>query len=168
MRTVPIDPKLNVFIMKSAPDVQQFHAFSSLIENVEKLDKDMASPHIQALIGNVVSDEESDNEDNDDDEASIIITQPSVPVLQKHQDLPNCVFNVEPPGTIADPAHRVHIIPIEDEDIQAPTPQAKLLAWHYRLGHIPFRKIQQMAKRGDLPAALASCPIPKCAVHQPE
>ena len=163
MRTVPIDPKLNVFILKSAPDVQQFHAFSSLIENVEKLDKDMTSPHIQALIGNVVSDEESENEDNGDDDASIMINQPSVPMLRKHPDLPNCVFDVESPGTIADPAHRVHIIPIEDEDIQAPTPQAKLLAWHYRLGHIPFRKIQQMAKRGDLPTALASCPIPKCA-----
>ena len=51
----------------------------------------------------------------------------------------------------------------EDEDTQAKTPQAQLLAWHYRLGHLSFAKIQQMAGRGDLPARLTTCKIPKCA-----
>ena len=43
------------------------------------------------------------------------------------------------------------------------TAQAQLLAWHYRLGHISFEKIRQMAKRGDLPAKLADCKVPRCA-----
>jgi hypothetical protein len=54
------------------------------------------------------------------------------------------------------------VIP-EDEEVQYQTPQAELLGWHYRLGHVPFGKIQQMAGRGDLPAHLLKCKVPKCA-----
>jgi hypothetical protein len=62
-----------------------------------------------------------------------------------------------------DPSNAVHYIHPEDAEIQASTAQAQLLAWHYRLGHIPFGKIRQLAARGDLPADLATCPTPRCA-----
>ena len=55
-----------------------------------------------------------------------------------------------------------HEIPV-DEDIQHATPQAELLLWHYRLGHLPFGRIVKMAERGDLPPHLAKCKVPKCA-----
>ena len=47
----------------------------------------------------------------------------------------------------------VHVIP-EDEEVQSKSPESDLLSWHYRLGHVSFEKIRQMAARGDLPAAL--------------
>jgi hypothetical protein len=76
---------------------------------------------------------------------------------RRHPDVPDSVF--EQINFSGD----VEILPTEDVEIQANTLQAQLLAWHYRLGHIPFAKIRQMASRGDLPVGLATCQIPKCA-----
>jgi GAG-pre-integrase domain len=56
----------------------------------------------------------------------------------------------------------VHTIP-DDDEVVADTPQAELLAWHYRLGHLSFERIRQMAERGDLPSRLMKCKTPKCA-----
>ena len=53
---------------------------------------------------------------------------------RRHPDIPDYVFH---PGSKENQGSR-HNIPIEDEDVQARTPQAELLAWHYRLGHLPF------------------------------
>ena len=38
----------------------------------------------------------------------------------------------------------------------------ELLNLHYQLGHTPFAKIQEMAKRGYLPRRLSKCRIPRC------
>lgn len=51
----------------------------------------------------------------------------------------------------------------EDEEVQYGTPQAQLLAWHYRLGHMPFAKIQRLAKEGYLPRRMMKCEAPRCA-----
>ena len=162
-RTVPINSKLNVFIMTSAPDIQQFHAFASLINKVQQNNETMTSPSIQAMVGNVVSDGESDDESNHGGDGIEMVNPVPIEEQRKHPDLPNGVFDVITKESASKPIEEIHVIPIEDQEVQATTPQAKLLAWHYRLGHISFRKIQQLARRGDLPAALATCQIPKCA-----
>ena len=41
--------------------------------------------------------------------------------------------------------------------------QQDLLKWHYRLGHVSFAKLKEMAIRGDIPRNLATCQAPKCA-----
>ena len=41
---------------------------------------------------------------------------------------------------------------------------SELLKIHQRMGHMPFAKLQMMAKQGILPKTLAKCPIP-CAHH---
>ena len=46
---------------------------------------------------------------------------------------------------------------------QAKDPSAGLLRWHYRLGHMSFPKLQNLAKLGELPHYWANVPIPKCA-----
>ena len=43
------------------------------------------------------------------------------------------------------------------------SPQADLLRWHYRLGHLSFKLIKAMAEVGLLPKKLAKAPIPKFA-----
>ena len=43
------------------------------------------------------------------------------------------------------------------------SPQADLLMWHYRLGHLSFRLIKAMAEVGLRPKKLAKAPITKCA-----
>ena len=54
-------------------------------------------------------------------------------------------------------------VPTEDTEIQTNSDQSQLLAWHYRLGHLPFKRIQQLAIQGDLPIRLSKCSTPKCA-----
>jgi GAG-pre-integrase domain len=41
-------------------------------------------------------------------------------------------------------------------------PSAVMLQWHHRLSHISMRRIQLMAKRGQLPKRLATCRVPLC------
>ena len=53
---------------------------------------------------------------------------------------------------------------VEDEPIgQLSDPTQELLVWHYKLGHLPFPRIQAMAQAGDLPKRLAKARIPVCA-----
>ena len=42
-------------------------------------------------------------------------------------------------------------------------PQASLLRWHYRLGHLSFKMIKTMASVGLLPKRITTAPIHKCA-----
>jgi GAG-pre-integrase domain len=63
---------------------------------------------------------------------------------------------------------------LDDHNIDTPTfdlqdvptayeeTKAQMLEWHCRLGHLPFNKIQELAKRGDLPSKFAKCPPPMC------
>ena len=52
---------------------------------------------------------------------------------------------------------------IEDDAVQYTSPQAELLAWHYRLGHLSFARIQKLVDRGDLPAYLRDVRRPRFA-----
>jgi hypothetical protein len=40
---------------------------------------------------------------------------------------------------------------------------AKLLRYHFKYGHVPFRRLQEMAQQGTIPPRLGKCPIPPCA-----
>jgi hypothetical protein len=166
-RTVAVDPSTNIFLMRSAPAFEKFHAFNSTIEAIDEGRYEMHSP-------NIVSDGESDDdsigsldeqEQNELTSSGAANNQPIVLEVarnenvhdRRHPDIPNEAFDrINFSG-------EMEILPTEDVEIQANTSQAQLLAWHYRLGHIPFAKIRQMASRGDLPIGLATCQIPKCA-----
>jgi hypothetical protein len=37
------------------------------------------------------------------------------------------------------------------------------MQWHYRLGHLSFSKLKQLALNGKIPKKLAKMPPPKCA-----
>jgi len=54
------------------------------------------------------------------------------------------------------------VSPIIDEPIMT-SKEAQLLQFHRDFGHIPFSKLQIMAKNGIIPPALAKCPIPACS-----
>jgi hypothetical protein len=53
----------------------------------------------------------------------------------------------------------------EDEEFYLPAAddQAKLMQWHYCLGHLSFPKLKLLAKNGEIPCRLAKIPPPKCA-----
>eukprot|EP00957_Ditylum_brightwellii_P021638 1631822-Ditylum_brightwellii.AAC.1 len=50
----------------------------------------------------------------------------------------------------------------ENEGFAAVNDQAELLQWHYRLGHLSFRKICLLSLVGILPRRLAKIRPPKC------
>mmetsp|Transcript_21887 Transcript_21887/g.31387 ORF Transcript_21887/g.31387 Transcript_21887/m.31387 type:complete len:702 (-) Transcript_21887:158-2263(-) len=60
-------------------------------------------------------------------------------------------------------------IEITSEDTQYPDhpkfddPATELLHWHYRMGHLPFTRLKQMARMGILPARLADAQISVCS-----
>ena len=63
-------------------------------------------------------------------------------------------------------------VPTEDTEIQANSDQAQLLAWHYRLGHLPFKCIQQQPFRATCPFDCQNVPLPNAPraymARQPE
>ena len=48
------------------------------------------------------------------------------------------------------------------QQLTVENPQADLLRWHYRLGHLSFKLIKAMAKVGLLPKRIATAPTPRC------
>jgi hypothetical protein len=50
----------------------------------------------------------------------------------------------------------------EDTQLAAADNQTKLMRWHYRLGHLPFSKLKQLALNGEIPKKLAKVKPPKC------
>jgi hypothetical protein len=55
--------------------------------------------------------------------------------------------------------------PLEEDKefyLAATDNQAKLMRWHYPLGHLSFPKLKLFAKNGKIPCRLAKIPPPKC------
>ena len=61
------------------------------------------------------------------------------------------------------PTMKINIVEDDETELVATTPQAELLRWHYRLGHLSFNKILLLCKQGILPRSLASVQKPKCS-----
>ncbi len=51
----------------------------------------------------------------------------------------------------------------KDVQLSAANEQAKLMQWHYHLGHLTFRKLKQLALNGKTPKKLTKVLPPKCA-----
>jgi hypothetical protein len=51
----------------------------------------------------------------------------------------------------------------EDTQLTATDDQTKLMRWHYRLGHLPFSKLKQLALNREIPKKLAKVKPPKYA-----
>jgi hypothetical protein len=52
---------------------------------------------------------------------------------------------------------------VEDIQLLATNKQAKLMLWHYHLGHLTFAKLKQLALNGEIPKKLTKVLPPKCA-----
>ena len=169
-KSIPLNES-NIALMLSAPGYDKFNAFSGIMEELQG-----DTPDVMCMPTTVSDGEDSDSEEEEDVDPDD--TRGDV-VERRHPDIPDDVFPDKELQRHAMPdSHpeeewlsyvenetqedEVHVIP-EDEDVQPKSPMADLLTWHYRLNHVSFKKIQQMAARGDLPAALRHCRVPKCA-----
>jgi hypothetical protein len=69
-------------------------------------------------------------------------------------------------GPAASTTHLPESLPniVPDEESRQPvSDMSQLLTLHHQYGHIPMRKLQEMAKQGILPRRLANCNIPTCS-----
>ena len=76
-------------------------------------------------------------------------------------------FQEEPAPTMSfpegeTPPDEVQRVP-EDTALHNKDPQAELLHWHYRLGHVSFSYLRAMANHGLLPSSILKAETPKCA-----
>jgi hypothetical protein len=51
----------------------------------------------------------------------------------------------------------------KEYSIEAPDNQAELMHWHYCLGHLTFKKLQQLARHGEIYERLVNVHAPRCA-----
>jgi hypothetical protein len=166
-RTIKLDPSSNVAILRSAPSFNTYHAFVAKIDAIEGNVTTPVNTQITQDYAPTVTDDEDSGSEDDDSLTDVTEGNPektkgarvpgrkTMPTARRHPDLPNEVFG-KSDGAIRQ-------LPNEDVEVQGETAQARMLAWHYRLGHVPFDKIRQMAARGDLPSDLLKCKTPKCA-----
>ena len=70
-----------------------------------------------------------------------------------------------PQTTLIDLGLITHMIP-EDQEPTSLNPHDKLLRWHYRLGHLPFDHIKQLALKGQLAKRLLTSKKPFCSACQ--
>ena len=148
-RTIPLDPSTNVATVRSAPGFSRFKAFcaecvafdaTAVVSDDEEVQYNLEVSPSQVGVG---SDAAPDTAD---------ATPPTT-------ELP-----IDPLITAFDNVHAPdapHVI--EDEEDLIQDPQAQLLRWHHRLGHLSFRKLKMMATSGDLPKQLATCRTPVCS-----
>jgi hypothetical protein len=153
-RTIQLDKGTNIFMMQSAPNFDRFHAFNNIIDEANGNRYQMTSPQVSMSDQNMVTDDEGDGEnESHSDETTTVQSDRYHPDLPSDFDAHEPSFTAcQPIGEGDQPSGEIAQVPTEDVDIQANSDQAQLLGWHYRLGHLPFAKIQQMAARGDLPA----------------
>jgi hypothetical protein len=157
-RTVPLDPGNNVATFRLSPGYKHYHKYCSDagMEDDEAHDRNPlteADIHAQESVVTDDEDEEevpSEDETNDDE-----FPQADEPRL----------FNLDGPETDEERDAAPKVVP-DEEDRISETPSSELLRAHYDFGHIPFVKLQAMAKQGILPPRLSKCNIPVCSACQ--
>jgi hypothetical protein len=85
----------------------------------------------------------------DDDTVQISNTAPKE---HQQQTIGSLSFDPAPRGELHD-----------DQHYSAEDPQAELIRWHYRLGHLPFPRLKILAETGQIPKRLAKVIPPRCA-----
>ena len=155
-KTVPLDPKTNVGLTTTASGARSFCAFCATVTVPETRQTNIFTTHI-------IPDEEDDK--------SFQPKDPIEPNAQEEGDQEkahpeaNNVMTSEPKTTLVDLGLVTHVIP-EDQEPTTLDPHDELLRWHYRLGHLPFDRIRQLALKGELPKHLLSCKKPFCSACQ--
>ena len=77
----------------------------------------------------------------------------------------NEVMTETPKASLVDMGPITHVIR-DDKEPTSLDPHDELLRWHYRLVHLSFDRIKQLASAGQLPKRLLSCKKPFCAACQ--
>ncbi len=153
----------NVATFPMAPGFKQFAIFC------EEAGIDAMSDDTVAIPAGIISDSETEDEDEEDQSrVRRQLSNPWAPSKTKEwtdtESEKSTTLDMNgPESTTATqlPDALPNIIP-DEESRQPVIKMSQLLALHHQYGHIPMRKLQEMAKQGILPRRLAKCDIPTC------
>ena len=157
-KTVPLDLKTNVGLTTTAPGARDFRSFCATVTTPETRQMNIFTTH-------VIPDEDDDEPIPDEEDDGSF--QPQDPIEPPTQEKDGTVQNktvedviTKPPKTsIIDMGPVPHVIP-DDQEPTTLDPHDELLRWYYRLGHLPFDRIRQLATQGQLPKHILSCKKP--------
>jgi len=173
-KTVLSDPSTNTPIFTMAPSPRAYHAFATTFEAPE-------APYYHKEIvlqypGCHLMDDEpafapeefvAEENLNFEKEASVDEGVESDDEMVKTSNLPAPPDDGPPSEAIQrgpltfDPAPPLE--EGEDFHLTVANNQAKLMLWHYRLGHLTFAKLKQLTLNWEIPKKLATITPPKCA-----
>ena len=155
-KTIPLDTKTNVGLTTTASGARSFSAFCATTKAPETKQNNIFTTR-------VIPDEDDESfQPKDPIELSNSDTEEMADASRKFN---NPVTHGQPQTTRIDLGPITHMIP-EDEEPTSMDPHNELLRWHYRLGHLSFERIRQLARSGQLPKRLLTCKKPFCTVCQ--
>ena len=155
-KTVRLDPTTSVGLTTTASGARSFRAFCATLDQHETKQTNIFTAHI-------IPDDEDDEsfQPKDPVEPPQATEDNTEELLMPKDDAPI----ITPQATVIDMGPITHVIP-DDPEPKTFDPQDELLRWHYRLGHLPFDRVKQLANKGQLPKRLLTCPTPFCAACQ--
>ena len=157
MKTVPLDIKTNVGLTTTTSGARSFHAFCGTINVPETKQTNIFMMHVIP-----------DKEDEESFQPKDPITPPIADTEEPEDPEPKpnkAITQGQPQTTLVDLGPITHVIP-EDQEPTSLDPHDELLRWHYRLGHLSFEWILQLAHSGQLPKRLLTCKKPFCTACQ--
>ena len=155
-KTVRLDSKTNMGMTTTASGARTFRAFHATISTPETRQPNIFTTHI-------IPDEEDHDSFQPPDPIDTDMQEDETqePVSNETQQM----MSPEPKATLINLGPVTHVIP-EDQEPTSLDPHDELFRWHYRLGHLPFERIKQLAHKGQLPKRLLACTNPLCAACQ--
>jgi len=145
----------NIAVIMTAPAYKKYQAY---------LSEAKCDPHKDFVNSQVFLSEYDDLAKRDPHKdfvnSQVFLSEYDDPLATKHQDeqqpKSNKTLKIDFGDEVNAQKHMATQKPLESN-------QEELLRWHYRLGYVSFNKLKEMALRGDIPRALATCEAPKCA-----
>ena len=181
-RTIPLDPSTNTPIFYSKTGSRIYQAFDAEFVACDAYHKPLERTTIH-LPPEVIRQREADGVIYGEEETIPQLSQPletSQDIISKEsstlevpQDEVRSPDNIRQQAVTFDPELDVkdqhsdinshYFSTTVSDEPEAQDKSAELMRWHYRLGHMSFHKLQQLAKMGEIPRYLAKVTIPKCA-----
>ena len=160
-KTIPYSAQSNTPSFRSTPGTLRYQAFAAVVEHGTATSTSLLrSEHI------VTEDEESSSEGASEGDADGYNADEELPMSDREgEQQPKQSRHGTHTKKCSHKHATTHLQPHADdaERLTVESPQADLLRWHYRLGHLSFKLIKAMAEVGLLPKKLAKAPVPKCA-----
>ncbi len=170
-KTVPFQLTTNVPVIYTASSSRRYRVFAATFEAMEapyfRWEKVLEFPGCRDLMDDIVPEEFIAEENlNYNKEVSV-----DEGVSEDNKTIKTS--NLRPPPADENPSEVTRRGPLtfdpspsqeegEDTQLVAANNQTKLMHWHYRLGHLPFAKLKQLALNGEIPKKLAKVKSPMC------